>query len=101
MAEALIDGDCKWGLEAQAEIDALPKGTLVSKSNCKTAEDSLYFVGLHLNRDWELARSRQRMRIKAFVVRFGCDACSPLGTPFSGRLFKGEEGDLIPMWKPV
>jgi hypothetical protein len=33
-AKALINGDCAWGLGAQAEIDALTKGTLVSKSNC-------------------------------------------------------------------
>jgi hypothetical protein len=33
-AKALIAGGCKYGLEAQAEIDALTKGTLVSLSNC-------------------------------------------------------------------
>jgi hypothetical protein len=33
-AKALIAGKCQYGVEAQAEIDALTKGTLVSHSNC-------------------------------------------------------------------
>jgi hypothetical protein len=33
-AKAVIAGDCKWGLQATAEIDALTKGKIVEKSNC-------------------------------------------------------------------
>jgi hypothetical protein len=33
-AKALVSGDCKWGLQAQTEIDALTKGTIESQSNC-------------------------------------------------------------------
>jgi hypothetical protein len=33
-AKALVAGKCEYGLEAQAEIDALTQGTLVSYSNC-------------------------------------------------------------------
>jgi hypothetical protein len=33
-AKALIAGECQWGLQANAEIDALTKGTIKSVSNC-------------------------------------------------------------------
>jgi hypothetical protein len=33
-AKALLAGNCKHGLQAKAEIDALTSGTIVSKSNC-------------------------------------------------------------------
>jgi hypothetical protein len=33
-AKALVAGDCKWGLQAKAEIDALTKGTIKTISNC-------------------------------------------------------------------
>jgi hypothetical protein len=33
-AKALVAGDCKWGLQAQAEIEALTKGTIKTVSDC-------------------------------------------------------------------